>query len=191
MTQPIIRIAAALLIGADGKLMLVRKRGTTAFMQPGGKIESGEAPVDALVRELEEELGLLIPRTAPRPLGQFSAPSANEPGYTVEAEMFRVTTTQQVRPAAEIEEAIWVDPGAAAALELAPLTRDHILPLTARCATAKLPPDTVEHAEMIGRNAAIRPISTLDRGLPGRANSLQIHDLLFPTAAFGRRPKNN
>lgn len=127
--EPIIRIAAALLVGADGKLMLVRKRGTTAFMQPGGKIESGEAPVDALVRELEEELGLSIPRAMPQPLGQFSAPSANEPGHVVHAEMFRITTAAEVRPAAEIEEAVWVDLHEAETLDLAPLTRDHILPL--------------------------------------------------------------
>ena len=48
----IIRIAAALLIGADGQTLLVRKRGTQAFMQPGGKIEAGEQPVHALAREL-------------------------------------------------------------------------------------------------------------------------------------------
>lgn len=35
----IIRIAAALLIGTDGRTLLVRKRGTQAFMQPGGKID--------------------------------------------------------------------------------------------------------------------------------------------------------
>ncbi|EPM86442.1 NUDIX hydrolase, partial [Pseudomonas syringae pv. actinidiae ICMP 18804] len=37
----VINIAAALLIGADGRTLLVRKRGTQAFMQPGGKIEPG------------------------------------------------------------------------------------------------------------------------------------------------------
>ena len=42
-----IRIAAALLIGPDGRTLLVRKRGTEAFMQPGGKIEAHEQPVHA------------------------------------------------------------------------------------------------------------------------------------------------
>jgi 8-oxo-dGTP diphosphatase len=32
----LIQIAAALLIGPDGRTLLVRKRGTEAFMQPGG-----------------------------------------------------------------------------------------------------------------------------------------------------------
>ena len=55
-----IYIAAALLIGSDGKTLLVRKRNTTAFMQPGGKIEPGELAVNALARELDEELGIQI-----------------------------------------------------------------------------------------------------------------------------------
>ena len=56
----LIRIAAALLLGPDGRTLLVRKRGTRAFMQPGGKIEAHEVPLHALARELEEELGLRI-----------------------------------------------------------------------------------------------------------------------------------
>lgn len=55
-----IRIAAAVLMDPKGRTLLVRKRGTQAFMQPGGKIEAHEQPINALVRELEEELALKI-----------------------------------------------------------------------------------------------------------------------------------
>ncbi|GGU66933.1 DNA mismatch repair protein MutT [Pseudomonas laurentiana] len=128
MTQ-IIRIAAALLIDPQGQTLLVRKRGTQAFMQPGGKIEAHERPVDALARELHEELGLQIDPLQAGYLGSFSAPAANEPGFEVQAELFRVHTHACVEPAAEIEEAVWVDASATVNLELAPLTRDWILPL--------------------------------------------------------------
>ncbi len=124
-----IRIAAALLIDPRGQTLLVRKRGTRAFMQPGGKIEADEAPVTALARELFEELGLRIDEAQASYLGNFSAPAANEPGFEVVCELFRVETSAEVVPAAEIEEALWVDGESARQLELAPLTRDSILPL--------------------------------------------------------------
>ncbi|WP_460096779.1 NUDIX hydrolase [Pseudomonas sp. H3_C08] len=124
----LIHIAAALLLNPAGQTLLVRKRGTTAFMQPGGKIEVHELPVHALARELEEELGLQIDSAQAAFLGQFSAPAANEPGCVVQAEIFQLTIEADVTPAAEIEEVIWVDPATDPAVVLAPLTRDVILP---------------------------------------------------------------
>jgi 8-oxo-dGTP diphosphatase len=126
-----IRIAAAIICRADGMTLLVRKRGTTAFMQPGGKLERAEAPVLALCRELAEELGLAIDPAAADYLGRYSAPAANEPDHLVVADMFRVDVAATVRPAAEIEEIRWVDAKAARALVLAPLTREYVLPLLA------------------------------------------------------------
>ena len=123
-----IRIAAALLLGPDGQTLLVRKRGTQAFMQPGGKIDPGEQPVEALARELHEELGLEIEPSDAVYLGHFSAPAVNEPGWVVEAELYQVTVDEPVNPAAEIEEVRWIDPAGDGDLVLAPLTRDLILP---------------------------------------------------------------
>ena len=102
----LIRTVAAVIRDAAGRVLLVRKRGTTAFMQPGGKIEANEQPVHALARELEEELGLVIDPAHATFLGQFSAPAANEPGFTVQAELFQVRIDVPVTPAAEIEEVI-------------------------------------------------------------------------------------
>lgn len=124
----IIHIAACLLLSPDGRTLLVRKRGTQAFMQAGGKIEARESPAVALARELEEELGLQVDPAQARFLGQFSAPAANEPGYVVQAEVFLLEIDAEVAPAAEIEEVCWVDPHSDINLHLAPLTRDLILP---------------------------------------------------------------
>lgn len=131
-----IRIAAALLLNPDGQTLLVRKRNTTAFMQPGGKIEAHELPVHALARELEEELGLVIDPAQASFLGQFSAPAANEPGFVVQAEIFQLTIDTEVSPAAEIEEVIWIDPATDGDVLLAPLTRDLILPFYRASLTA-------------------------------------------------------
>nr|WP_301291694.1 NUDIX domain-containing protein [Pseudomonas koreensis] len=125
-----------MLLNAQGQTLLVRKRGTTAFMQPGGKIEAHELPIHALARELEEELGLQINPAQASFLGQFSAPAANEPGFVVHADIFQLMIDADVMPAAEIEEVIWVDPATDPALELAPLTREHILPFYRRSLTA-------------------------------------------------------
>ena len=132
----IIRIAAALLVRGDGQTLLVRKRGTQAFMQPGGKIDAGEQPAEALVRELHEELNLRIDPSNALYLGHFSAPAANEPGFTVQAELFQVHIEEPVSPAAEIEEVCWIDPAGDGGLHLAPLTRDLILPFYRKSLTA-------------------------------------------------------
>jgi 8-oxo-dGTP pyrophosphatase MutT (NUDIX family) len=123
-----IKIAAAIVLDRNGRLLLVRKRGTRAFMQPGGKIEPDELPVNALVRELREELGMVIDPGDPVYLGRFAAPAANEPGALVVAELFELTIEAEPMPAAEIEEVIWVAAGRRKGIVLAPLTRDVVLP---------------------------------------------------------------
>ena len=124
-----IRIAAALIDDDQGRLLLVRKAGTRWFMQAGGKIEEGECAIDALRRELSEEIGLVLADDQARHLGLFSAPAANEPGRIVDAEVFHMRVRHVPDLRSEIEEAVWVDQQAAAVLPLARLTRDHILPM--------------------------------------------------------------
>jgi 8-oxo-dGTP pyrophosphatase MutT (NUDIX family) len=115
-------------VNPHGEVLLVRKRGTRAFMQPGGKIEPFETAVEALVREVGAELGCRLHGT-PRHLGVFSAPAANEPNTDAEAELFAVTLAGDINPAGEIEEALWHHAAAGEGLPLAPLTRVHVLRL--------------------------------------------------------------
>lgn len=124
----VIRVAAALLIGGDGRMLLVRKRGTLAFMQAGGKIEQSEEPICVLVRKLWEELGLVVQPSQAVYLGRFRAPAANEPGWAVEAELFKVNIEDEVAPAAGIDEVVWIDSSASTDLTLVPLTCDFVLP---------------------------------------------------------------
>lgn len=129
MSEPIISIVAALIRDEDGRLLLVRKRGTLAFMQPGGKRDAGESDVAALMREIDEELGCSVVEGSVRPLGLFDAPAANEPGFRVQAAVYAVDVEGPVTPRAEIAEALWADAAMLSQLHLAPLTRDHVLPL--------------------------------------------------------------
>ncbi len=129
MTKRIL-IAAALIDDGRGQVLLVRKRGTAAFMQAGGKLDPGETPFEALARELDEELGYRPAHAEVRFLGTFSADAANEPGHRLEAHLFHVRAFgREFRVSAELEEAVWVSVEAAGKLHLAPFTRDHVLPL--------------------------------------------------------------
>ena len=111
-------------------MLVVRKRGTDAFMQPGGKLEPGESGAECLVRELEEELDLRVPLHRLEPLGRFTAAAANESGHTVDCDVFRAPLTGEVVVQAEIEEARWLDRHELLALaaegRLAPLTFDNL-----------------------------------------------------------------
>jgi len=124
-----IKIVAALIRDDAGRVLLVRKRGTTAFMQPGGKRDPGEDDVAALSREIAEELGCRVVRASIRPLGEFDAVAANEPGFRVQASLYGIDVTGDITPSREIDETIWIDPAAPRDIVLAPLTRDHVLPL--------------------------------------------------------------
>jgi DNA polymerase III epsilon subunit-like protein/8-oxo-dGTP pyrophosphatase MutT (NUDIX family) len=125
----VLRVAAAIINDAEGRTLLVRKRGSSTFMQAGGKIERGESAVDALSRELLEEVGLELDLGATEYLGSFRADAANEADTVIRAEVFALTTTAVLVASFEIEELLWIDTDEPAGVQLAPLTRDTILPL--------------------------------------------------------------
>ncbi len=129
MDRGTIKVVAALISDDAGRVLLVRKRGTAAFMQPGGKRDRGEDDIAALSREIAEELGCGLVRTSVRPLGEFDAIAANEPGFRVQACLYGIDVTGDITPGREIDAMIWIDPSAPPDIPLAPLTRDHVLPL--------------------------------------------------------------
>jgi 8-oxo-dGTP diphosphatase len=128
VSRPPIAIVAALIRDAEGRVLLVRKAGTRAFMQPGGKREVGEDDLAALDRELAEELGCSIVAGSAVALGDFLAPAANEADRDVAATVYAVAIAGTAQPLAEIEEILWVDPRRLPDIDLAPLSRDLVLP---------------------------------------------------------------
>ena len=87
----IVEVAAAVMLRDDGREFLLAQRpagkvyaGYWEF--PGGKVEAGESVRDALIRELQEELGIHVTQCAPWLTRQFTYPHA-----TVRLNFWRVT----------------------------------------------------------------------------------------------------
>jgi 8-oxo-dGTP diphosphatase len=70
--KPIVLVAACALIDTDGRILIAQRpegkslAGMWEF--PGGKVEQGETPEQALIRELNEELGIETKETCLAPL---------------------------------------------------------------------------------------------------------------------------
>lgn len=65
-------VVACALIDADGRILLAQRPEGKALAGlwefPGGKLEVGERPEDALIRELDEELGITVKHACLAPL---------------------------------------------------------------------------------------------------------------------------
>ncbi|MEE4303920.1 MAG: NUDIX domain-containing protein [Wenzhouxiangella sp.] len=128
MSEGLIETVAAVIADPEGRVLLVRKRGSDTFIQPGGKREPGEDSLKTLERELREEIGVrLVPGSASR-LGEFEERAVHEPGMRVCAEAFVVRVEGRPAAAAEIAELVWIDPRDPGEVNVAPLSRLHILP---------------------------------------------------------------
>jgi ADP-ribose pyrophosphatase YjhB (NUDIX family) len=66
--------AVIVLRRADGRVLFVEQRHTRAWALPGGLLRRGESPIDGVVREVEEEVGLHLDRDRlPVPLAAVNA----------------------------------------------------------------------------------------------------------------------
>ncbi|WP_413317409.1 NUDIX domain-containing protein [Agrococcus sp. 1P02AA] len=126
----VITVSAICFERADGAVLTVRKRGTSAWMLPGGKPEPGETAIECAVREVHEELGVEVAIDALQPMGEFETRAANEAGFALRASVFRARAPIEPEPRAEIEAIRWIEPSAGIDDEAeAPLNRELVFPL--------------------------------------------------------------
>ena len=126
-----INVSAVFIRNEAGQVLTGRKRGTTSFMFPGGKPEAGETPLDTALREVREELGLVLAPEDLQEVGEWHTDAANEPGHGLHSHVFVATTALAGTPvpAAEIAELRWQPlAGVEDVPDLAPLARWFALP---------------------------------------------------------------
>lgn len=124
-----IEVSAVCLFDEAGRVLTVRKRGTSKWMLVGGKPEPGETARECALREVAEELGVVLDGTRLRELDTFASTAANE-GVPLTAHVFCSDQRVEPRVCAELEELRWVDP-AEPGPDQAPLNTDLVFPLLA------------------------------------------------------------
>lgn len=106
-----IEIASVAILDTQGRLLLVRKKGSVFYQLVGGKIKAGETLVDTIIRETEEEIGLFLAPKQLTFLGQHTTEAVNERETLVCGHVYTSFLTFDFIPtvANEIEEFAWLD----------------------------------------------------------------------------------
>ena len=112
--NPSISVAAVVLTNDDGQVAVVRKYRTDAFIFPGGKLEPDETGLQAAIREVHEELGVVLHPDQIHRVGNYTTPAANESDTDLLSQVYRthLPARQHVQVQAEIAELRWLHPAA-------------------------------------------------------------------------------
>jgi 8-oxo-dGTP diphosphatase len=93
----------------NGQLLGARSNGKDTYYVPGGKREPGETDIQALVREVEEELSVQIKPDTVSYFGTFEAAAhGKSEGVLVKMTCYIADYEGTLTPASEIEELAWL-----------------------------------------------------------------------------------
>lgn len=69
-----IRLGANVILTCNGKLLLEKRRDSDTWGLVGGGVKNYEEPIDAIAREVREELGIRIPKEKFRKIAVYGEP---------------------------------------------------------------------------------------------------------------------
>lgn len=120
--------AAGILI-ENRKFLVERSRNKTHFIAPGGSIETGETPKQALVRELMEEFTITTREEDFEEFGVFTAKAAGQEERIVEMTVFMVKHWNgKIVPDNEVEEVLWINSNIPTGIQLGSIFEHEVLP---------------------------------------------------------------
>ena len=129
MQQQHIKKAGGLLL-RDRKLLLERHGGKDIHILPGGKIESGETPEQALVRELQEEFAITVKESDLEMLESFSSQAVHSPDNIVDIQTFLVKHWEgDITLHDGIEGIMWVDSKSVTSMHASTIAAEHVIPM--------------------------------------------------------------
>jgi 8-oxo-dGTP diphosphatase len=111
MTKPLVLVVAAALVDTDGRVLIAQrpegKQLAGLWEFPGGKIEPGETPEAALIRELKEELGIEVSKAC---LAPFVFTTHEYESFTLLMPLWLCRRWSGVVQAHEHQAVAWVKP---------------------------------------------------------------------------------
>jgi 8-oxo-dGTP pyrophosphatase MutT (NUDIX family) len=93
----------------DNRVLCTRSFNHKAYLIPGGKRKAEESEHQALLREIEEELGIQLQTDSLSHVGIFEGPADDQPeGVRVRLSCYEGLHRGTPAPKAEIEEMVWI-----------------------------------------------------------------------------------
>jgi 8-oxo-dGTP pyrophosphatase MutT (NUDIX family) len=92
----------------DNRILLTRSYGKDKYYIPGGKRELGETDEQALIREISEELSVIIDKSSLKFIGTFKAQAHGQPeGVFVKMTCYSGDYIGELKANSEIEAIRW------------------------------------------------------------------------------------
>jgi 8-oxo-dGTP diphosphatase len=94
----------------DRHFLVARSFDKDFFIAPGGKLEDGETPTGALMREMIEEVNITIDEATLEYLDTFYADAAGQSGVRLRMDVYIIhNSVGNPTPSSEVEEIKWIN----------------------------------------------------------------------------------